>query len=130
MSEKHFTLTQKQKGPDHFIALEPHMMKELVDGIRKIEVGLGDKKIITKEEQIVRDWAFHTATTRCPVKKGEPFTLENLIERRPRTMKIRGKKVEGIPSKFLDKRYDKKLLGKTAKRNLPKNPMLTWAGGV
>lgn len=124
--EKHFTLSRKQKGPDHFIALEPQMLKELVDGIRKIEVALDDKKVITKEEQVVRDWAFHTATTFKDIKKGETFTLDNLIERRPRTMTRDKKIVEGIASKYLDPMYSKKLLGKKAKRDMPKDTMLVW----
>ena len=124
--EKHFTLDRNQKGPDHKIALEPQILKDLVDGIRKIEVGLGTEKIITKEEQIVRDWAFHTATTLRDIKKGEEFTLENLIERRPRTMVIGERKVEGIPSKYLDKHYAGKLLGKKASHNISKDTMLVW----
>jgi sialic acid synthase SpsE len=124
--EKHFTLDRNQKGPDHKIALEPHMFKELVDGIRKIEVGLGSEKIITPEEQVVRDWAFHTATTFKDIKQGEEFTRENLIERRPRTMIIKGEKVEGISSKYLDTRYAGKLLGKKASRDIPKDSMLVW----
>lgn len=124
--EKHFTLSRKQKGPDHFIALEPDMFKDLVEGIRKIEVGLGNEKIITKEEQVVRDWAFHTATSFRDIKKGDEFTLENLIERRPRTMVVKGTKTEGVPSKFMDPRYASKLIGRKAIRDIPKDTMLTW----
>ena len=124
--EKHLTLDRTQKGPDHAIALEPHMFKELVDGIRKVEVGLGDKKTISKEEQIVRDWAFHTATSFRDIKKGEEFTSENLIERRPLTMTIDEKKIQGVPSKYLDKMYSSKLIGRKAARDLSKDTMLTW----
>lgn len=124
--EKHFTLDRNQKGPDHFIALEPHMLKELVDGIRKIEVGLDAEKTISKEEQVVRDWAFHSATSIRNIAEGEEFTLNNLVERRPRTMERNGKKVGGIPSKFLDQKYGLKLLGKRAARDIPKDTMLTW----
>ncbi|MFA6006951.1 MAG: N-acetylneuraminate synthase family protein [Candidatus Paceibacterota bacterium] len=124
--EKHLTLDRNQKGPDHAIALEPHMFKDLVDGIRKIEIGLGSEKSITKEEQVVRDWAFHTATSFRDIKKGEEFTLQNLIERRPLTMTIGGKKILGIPSKYLDKMYSSKLLGRKATRDIPKDTMLTW----
>ncbi len=124
--EKHFTLDRKQKGPDHFIALEPQMFKELVDGIRKIEVALGEEKNISKEEQVVRDWAFHSVTSFKDIQKGEKLTTENLIERRPRTMMRDGKKVEGIPSKYLDPMYSKKLLGRTAARDIPKDTMLVW----
>jgi len=124
--EKHFTLSRKQKGPDHFIALEPQMMAELVDGIRKIEVGLGVEKNISKEEQIVRDWAFHSVTSFKDIKKGEKLTYDNLIERRPRTITKEGVKIEGIPSKYLDKIYSDKLIGKKAKRDIQKDSMLTW----
>jgi N-acetylneuraminate synthase len=125
--EKHFTLDRKQKGPDHAIALEPHMFKDLVEGIRKVEVGLGVEKVISKEEQEVRDWAFHSVTSLRDIKKGEELTLTNLIERRPRTMQRDGMKVEGIPSKFLDSMYGAKLVGRRATRDIPKDTMLTWA---
>ena len=115
--EKHFTLSRKQRGPDHFIALEPTMLKELVDGIRKVEVALGDKKTISKEEQVVRDWAFHSVVTSRDIKKGEILSLENLIPKRPGN---------GIEAKFLDKNFSNKLLGKKAKKNLPKNTILAW----
>ncbi len=124
--EKHFTLDRNQKGPDHFIALEPAMLKELVEGIRKIEVALGTEKRISAEEQVVRDWAFHSATVFKDIKEGEAFTLENLIERRPRVMEVDGKKVEGVPSKYMDPLYADKLIGKKAARDLPKDTLLTW----
>ena len=116
--EKHFTLSRKQRGPDHFIALEPAMLKELVDGIRKVEVSLGDQKTISKEEQVVRDWAFHSVVVSRDIKKGEILSLKNLIPKRPGS---------GIEAKFLDKNFSDKLLGKKAKRNLPKNTILTWS---
>lgn len=124
--EKHFTLSRKQKGPDHFIALEPQMFKELVEGIRKIEVALGDKKIITKEEQVVRDWAYHSVTSFRDIKKGETLSADNLIERRPRKMERDGRIIDGIPSKYLDRLYADKLVGKAASRDIPKDTMLTW----
>jgi len=128
--EKHFTLDRKQRGPDHSISLEPHMLRDLVDGIRKIEVALGDEKIISKEEQVVRDWAFHSITTVAPLKKGEELTKEifekKLLERRPRIMEVNGKKVTGIPSKYLDSMYQDKLLGKKVKWDLPKDVLITW----
>ncbi len=124
--EKHFTLSRNQDGPDHFIALEPHMFKDLVNGIRKIEVALGSEKRISKEEQVVRDWAFHSSTTFTDIKKGEVFSKENLIERRPRKMKINGNEIEGVESKYMDSMYADKLLGKKAKVDIPKDTLLTW----
>ena len=124
--EKHFTLDHNQKGPDHFIALEPQDLKDLVEGVRRIEVALGSEKRISPEEQVVRDWAFHSATRVRDIKKGEEFTLENLLERRPRTMIIDGVKKEGIPSKYLDRRYAGKLLDKRARRDISKDSVLLW----
>lgn len=115
--EKHFTLSRKQRGPDHFIALEPAMFKDLVDGIRKVEVALGNKKTISKEEQVVRDWAFHSVVASKDIKKGEKLSLENLMPKRPGS---------GIEAKYLDKKYSKKLLGKKAKRDLPKDTIFNW----
>ena len=79
-----------------------------------------------KEEQVVRDWAFHSVTSSTDIKEGETFTTENLLERRPRTMVHEGKKVDGIPSKFLDPMYSEKLLDRKASRTIPKDTMLTW----
>ena len=128
--EKHFTLDRKQEGPDHSISLEPHMLVDLVDGIRKIEVALGGEKEISKEEQVVRDWAFHSVTTVAPLKKGEEITKKifetKLLERRPRIMEVDGEKVEGIPSKFLDSLYEEKIIGKKIKRDIPKDSLLGW----
>lgn len=115
--EKHFTLSRKQRGPDHFIALESAMFKNLVDGIRKIEVALGYKKTISKEEQVVRDWAFHSVVASRDIRKGEILSLENLIPKRPGS---------GIEAKFLDKNFSDKLLGKRAKRALVLNTILKW----
>lgn len=128
--EKHFTLDRKQKGPDHSISLEPHMLKDLVDGVRKIEVALGDEKVISKEEQVVRDWAFHSVTTITGLTKGEEITEETiekkLLERRPRIMEREGKKVTGIPSKYLDPLYRDKLIGKKLTRDLAGDMLVTW----
>lgn len=116
--EKHFTLSREQKGPDHFISLEPHMLKELVDGIRKIEVSLGAVKDISAEERVVRDWAFHSVVASCDIPKGNIFSNENLMPKRPGS---------GIPAKFLDKKYSSLLLGKKAVRSIKANMILSWS---
>jgi len=115
--EKHFTLSREQIGPDHAISLEPEMLQDLVQGIRKIEVGLGDDKKVSKEEQVVRDWAFHSVVASKDIKKDEVLTLENLTVKRPGS---------GIEAKYLDPNYFQKLLGKTANRDLPENTILKW----
>ena len=43
--EKHFTLDNKQEGPDHKLSANPEMFKELVNKIRRIELILGSDEI-------------------------------------------------------------------------------------
>ena len=115
--EKHFTLDRNQKGPDHAISLEPAMLKELVEGIRKIEVGSGAERRVSKEEQVVRDWAYHSVVAAKNIKAGEILSLDNLMPKRPGS---------GIEAKYLDPLYSDKLLGKRAKNDLPKDTILKW----
>lgn len=50
--EKHFTLDRTLPGPDHPASLEPNELKQMVQAIRNIEIGLGiDKKTPTKSEK-------------------------------------------------------------------------------
>jgi len=115
--EKHFTLSRDQKGPDHKIALEPAMLKDLVDGIRKIEQAMQSEHNIYEEEQPVRAWAFHSVVAARDIVAREELTVENLIPKRPGS---------GIPAKYLDKKYGAELLGKKAKRLLVKDTILQW----
>src|SRR3989344_1289964 len=122
--EKHFTLSRQQKGPDHAISLEPGMLKDLVDGVRATELALGVTKMISKEEQVVRDWAFHSVIVDRSVKKGEAVTVKNVRPARPGPSY---KNWGGIQAKYLDDLYSHQLLGKTFKKNLPKNHRLRWS---
>lgn len=40
--EKHFTLDQNMDGPDHKASLEPEQLKAMIEGIRNVELALGD----------------------------------------------------------------------------------------
>lgn len=53
--EKHFTDDRSRKGPDHPFAMNPEEFKAMVDGIRAMELALGDgeKKPMPSEEQTV-----------------------------------------------------------------------------
>lgn len=115
--EKHFTLPDLH-GPDDNVSLAPTKFKEMVDAIRKIERALGCKKEVSKEEQIVRDWAHHSVITTRNICRGEMFTLDNLVSKRPGS---------GIPAKYLDPLYAKKLLGKKVAKDMPENSIVQWA---
>lgn len=82
--EKHFTLSRDMIGPDHKASLEPHELKQMIDQIRNIEVALGDgvKRVteIEKKNKLVARKSIVAKTNIC---KGEIFTEENIIAKRP-----------------------------------------------
>lgn len=82
--EKHFTLDRNMEGPDHKASLEPARLGAMVRAIRDVEKALGggiknpsvselkNKAITRKSVVALRD-----------IKKGELFTDENIIPKRP-----------------------------------------------
>jgi len=105
--EKHITLDRKMKGPDHFFALEPNELKEMVKAIRNTEKRLKkgekikiDNKILGSSERktyeiekYLRNFAYSIIFTKKEIKKGELFTKDNLIILR------KGKKEKGLEPK-------------------------------
>lgn len=84
--EKHFTLDRTMVGPDHTASLEPDELKKMVSCIRNIELAIGDgiKRISPSEKKnitIVRK----SLVSKCLIKKGDAFTIENLGVKRPGT---------------------------------------------
>jgi N,N'-diacetyllegionaminate synthase len=111
--EKHFTLDKNLPGPDHKASLEPHEFKQLVKSIRIIEKGLGDgvKRCMPSEEN-TKEVARKSLVVSQDLKPGDIITKENLVIKRPGT---------GIPPKYYNL-----LLGKTVKRKLKQDQVLTW----
>ena len=93
------------------------MLKDLVEGVRKIEKSLGSVKRISADEQVVRNWAFHSIVAKVDIKMGTVLVLEDLIPKRPG---------EGIPAKYLDKKYSHLIVGKVAKTDIPKDTIVQW----
>ena len=84
--EKHFTLNNNLEGPDHQASLEPDELKNMVKSIRNIELALGDGiKRVTKSEAANRLLGRKSIVAKRSIKKGEVFTNENLIIKRPGT---------------------------------------------
>lgn len=84
--EKHFTLDKEMDGPDHKASLEPDELKEMVRSIRIIEstLGSGIKEPSVSEQKninIVRK-SIHAKVN---ISKGEIYTEENIITKRPAT---------------------------------------------
>lgn len=82
--EKHFTLDKTLDGPDHKASLDPVELKNMVTSIRNIEVALGsgEKKPSPSELKNILI-ARRSIVAKCPIKKGEIFTEENLTTKRP-----------------------------------------------
>lgn len=78
MIEKHFTLANSLKGPDHRYALEPHELRNVVTHVRAVERSLGrPEKAPCAEEEELRSFARRSVfTTRC-VDVGERLRREN-----------------------------------------------------
>lgn len=84
--EKHFTLDRKMKGPDHKASLEPHELKEMVTGIRTVELALGSEiKTPSASEKKNIAIARRSIVAAKAIRKGELFTEENLTVKRPGT---------------------------------------------
>jgi N-acetylneuraminate synthase len=110
--EKHIVLDKKQPGPDQSVSIDMLDLRNLVDGIRKIELSLGSSKKVHDREKQIREWAHRSVVTIKDVKKGETLTWDHLWTKRPGT---------GIPS---DRIND--VLGKKAVRDLPSDHLVKW----
>jgi sialic acid synthase SpsE len=108
--EKHVILDKKTPGPDQSVSIDFMDLKNLVDGIRKIELSLGDEKSVHSKEKQIREWAFRSIVTTAEIKAGDVFCEENLWTKRPGT---------GIPSAKLTD-----ILGKIAKNDIEINTLL------
>lgn len=84
--EKHFTLDRSQPGPDHAMSLEPAELRQMVQGIRRVEVALGTgAKTVTSSEMRNRAAVRKSIVAACPIKAGELLTAQNLTTKRPGT---------------------------------------------
>ena len=82
--EKHFTLNKKMKGPDHAMSLDINEFKTFVKKIRDAEIILGkNKKILTKGEKILKNFARKSLVAKNFIKKGEKFSKFNITTKRP-----------------------------------------------
>ncbi|WP_104743668.1 N-acetylneuraminate synthase [Helicobacter cinaedi] len=82
--EKHFTLDKNMEGPDHKASLEPCELKAMVQGIREIELALGDGVKRTSESEAKnKPIARKSIVANCAIKKGEILSESNLYTKRP-----------------------------------------------
>ena len=82
--EKHFTLDKNMPGPDHSSSLNPFGFKELVKGIKAIELALGNglKSPCLAEIENAKGMRRSIATKKS-IKKGEELSSKNIGFKRP-----------------------------------------------
>jgi len=111
--EKHFTLSKKDKGPDHPHSMEPAELKSMIDHIRQLEIAMGStRKFVVEEEAetvYVQRRGLYAAKN---IKAGQVISEEDLTALRPAL---------GIAPK-----YKKTVVGKTAKIDINQNEPIFW----
>lgn len=110
--EKHFTLARADGGVDSAFSLEPAEMRALVAESERAWQALGSihygASADEKKSLVFRRSLYAVAD----IAAGDAFTPENLRAIRPGL---------GLPPKYLDR-----LLGKTARRALPRGTPISW----
>lgn len=84
--EKHFTLDRTMDGPDHKASLEPQELRAMVRAIRNVEMALGNGvKVPSKSEEMNIGVVRKSIVAKREIKRGEVFTEDNLVTKRPGT---------------------------------------------
>lgn len=109
--EKHFTLNNNFKGPDHKISLNPVEFKKMVTGIRNLSKSLNIKKNkITISEKKNINLVNKFIVAKKNIQKGERFSYANLTAKRTGG---------GIESMKIEK-----LINKKSKKNFKINEII------
>lgn len=84
--EKHITYDKDAIGPDHKASLSPEELKDMVKGIRDVELALGSSTKFPSPSEIKNIFiARKSIVARNIIKKGEFYNEENLSFKRPGT---------------------------------------------
>lgn len=111
MIERHFTLDRTMRGPDHAASLEPRGLAELIKNVRKLEEALGDgEKRILDIEMPIREKMMKSIVSTRHIRVGEVIQEKDLTVKCPGT---------GLKPKYIDA-----LVGKTAKKDIPKDTII------
>jgi N,N'-diacetyllegionaminate synthase len=111
--EKHFTLSKELYGPDAALALEPHELEELCDGVREIETMLAspvDKDDVEPFAEMKEVFEKSVVTTR-EIPAGVVIEREMLAAKKPGT---------GIPAWMLPE-----VIGRKARVDIAADTVLT-----
>ena len=81
--EKHFTSDRSLPGPDHKASLEPAELTSMIQGIRNLELALGDgiKRLMPCEADNLSSIR-QSIVARTRIPKGDIFSVDNLTTKR------------------------------------------------
>lgn len=110
--EKHLTLDRMMEGPDHKASMEPIELGDLIRKIRSLEKALGTgEKVPQPSEKGVMEAARKSLVAERDITAGTILVPRLVAMKRPGT---------GLPPKALED-----LLGRAAKRDIPRDTLLT-----
>ena len=109
--EKHFTLDRTSEGPDHFYAIEPDELTQLVSMIHEAHASVGDavKEMLPDERAYGRREGLYAARN---MKEGEIVGEDDIEVRRPAT---------GLRARYRDA-----VQGAHARRTITSGEPLNW----
>ena len=110
--EKHLTLARAEGGPDASFSMEPKEFGEMVREIRRLEAALGGVWYQRTADEEANLCFRRSLFVVSDVRKGEPFTEQNLRSIRPGY---------GMAPRYLDQ-----VLGRAASCDVPRGTPLSW----
>ena len=112
--EKHFTLDKTLgESADHWLSVDPKELKEIVDGVRKVDKLRGtDVKGLSVAERETRELDKRSIVSNGKIAAGQVITRRMVTFKRPGT---------GIPPRELED-----VLGRTALADIDNDTILTW----
>ena len=111
--EKHFTIDRKLPGPDQKLSLEPDELKRLINGIRAVELALGNGvKRPVKAEKPIASLVRRSLVAACDIPEGILLTEKHIAIKRPGT---------GLAPAILSK-----LVGQKTKRFIKQGTLFTF----
>ena len=110
--EKHFTLARADGGPDAAFSLEPDEFARMAASVRDAERALGAATFEHGPRELENRIFRRSLFAAIDIRKGEPFTKENVRAIRPG---------HGLPPGALDR-----VLGARATKDIPRGTPLAW----
>ena len=112
--EKHFTLDKSMQGPDHKFSATPEELAQMAKSIREVELSMGFSiKRPVADEISLREKLLRSIVVVRNIEKGEILTEDKISIKRS-------------DEKGLEPRYFEIVLGRKARKNIPKDKPVTF----